>query len=348
MRWPAAATLCALALLVSAAPAGAQLRFGANLNRPANVGYGCEAFPSTDFAGNRLLLASGFGSCTYMGVGSAFSFAEVPQAPAEGVVTRVLVRAGPRVGPMQAVVLRSTRSTTVGAACCFFAAQSQVFTPAPNAVTAVPVRLPMRKDFDVQFGETIDYLGITVLAPGVPVPGHDEGVPGDVSRNGAMAWWPHVQPGDTRADGGGVGAFTPLIAGDLFPVCNPAPIRGFPAAAQGGVRCIPGVQIVDNLAIADGAGVFVNVICNVAAPCNGDIRFQSRRVRVASAAGTAARTVVYGRVRYKVASGDRKRIRGKLTAAGRSLLRGRPRAKVHAIARVGGRVISSRRVTLRR
>jgi hypothetical protein len=341
MRWPAIALVGAI-LLVGASPAAGQIRFGANLNRPANVTYGCEAFPTTDFAGNRFFLGSGFGTCTYMGVGSAVSQAEVPQAPAEGVVTRVLVKAGPQVGPMQAVVLRATRSGA-GAACCFFAAQSQVFTPQPNAITAVPVRLPMRKDIDVNFGETIDYLGITVLAPGVPIPGHDEGVPGDISRNASTAWWPHVQPGDTRADGGGVGAFTPLIAGDLFPVCNPAPIRGFPTTAQAGVPCIPGVQIVDNLATADGAGVFVNVICNVAAPCNGDIRFQSRRVRVA-----AARRVTYGRIRFNVASGERKRVRGRLTAAGRSLLRGRRRAKVYANARVGGRTISSRRVTLRR
>jgi len=346
MRWPVAAALAAALLLVSAAPATAQIRFGADLNRPANVAYGCETFPSTDFAGRRLFLGSGFGTCTYMGVGSAVSFAETPQAPAEGVITRVLVKAGPQVGPMQAVVLRSTRSTGVGTACCFFAASSQVFTPAPNAITAVPVRLPMRKDFDLSFGETIDYLGISVLAPGVPIPGHDEGVPGDITRGGATAWWPHVQPGDTRADGGGVGAFTPLIAGDMFPVCNPAPIRGVPTTAQARVPCIPGLQIVDSLAIADGAGVFVNVICNVAAPCNGDIRFQSRRVRIASAA--ARKRITYGRVKFKVASGDRKRVKGTLTRAGRDLLSGRRRAKVYAIARVGGRVISSRRVTLRR
>jgi hypothetical protein len=356
-HWPPAGVV--LAMLLLAAPASAQVRFGADLNRPANVGYGCEAFPTTDFAGNRLFLGSGFGTCTYMGVGSAFNFAEVPQAPAEGVVTRVLVKAGPTVGPMQAVVLRSTRSGA-GAACCFFAAQSQVFTPQPNAVTAVPVRLPMRKDIDVQFGETIDYLGLSVLAPGVPIPGHDEGVPGDISRNGSTAWWPHVQPGDTRADGGGVGAFTPLIAGDLFPVCNATPIRGFPSTAQR-VPCIPGVQIVDNLAVAAGAGLSVNVICNVAAPCNGDIRFQSRRVRVAGAAaarsagpaaarsaGASAKRITYGRIRFKVASGGRRRARGTLTAAGRGLLSGRRRAKVYANARIGGRTISSRRVTLRR
>lgn len=304
-------------LLALPTPAGAQVRFGADLNRPANVGSGCEAFPTTDFAGNRLFLGSGFGTCTYMGVGSAFNFAEVPQAPAEGVVTRVLVKAGPTVGPMQAVVLRSTRSGA-GAACCFFAAQSQVFTPQPNAVTAVPVRLPMRKDLDVQFGETIDYLGLSVLAPGVPIPGHDEGVPGD-----------------------------------LFPVCNATPIRGFPLTAQQGVPCIPGVQIVDNLAVAAGAGLSVNVICNVAAPCNGDIRFQSRRVRVAGAAaarsaGASAKRITYGRIRFNVASGGRRRARGTLTAAGRGLLSGRRRAKVYANARIGGRTISSRRVTLRR
>jgi hypothetical protein len=341
-RWPA---LAAALVLITAAPAEAQIRFGANLNRPANVAYGCEAFPTTDFAGNRFFLASGFPTCTYMGGLSATSFAESPQAPAEGVVVRVLVKTGPQVGPMRAVILRATRSTSVGFACCFFAAESQVFTPQPNTTTAVPVRLPMRKDFDVNFGETVDYLGISVLAPGVAIPGHDEGVPGDISRNSSTAWFPHVQPGDTRADGGGVGAFTPLIAGDMFPVCNPAPIRGFPTTAQAGVPCIPGLQIVDSLAVVAGAGVFVNVICNIAAPCNGDIRFQSRRVRVAAA---GARRVTYGRIRFRVASGERRRVRGRLTAAGRRLLGGRRRVKAYANTRIGGRVIASRRVTLRR
>jgi hypothetical protein len=73
------------------------------------------------------------------------------------------------------------------------------------------------------------------------------------------------------------------------------------------------------------------------------IRFQSRRVRVA-----AARGVTYGRVRFKVASGERRRVRGRLTAAGRSLLRGRRRATVYATTRIGGRAVSSRRVTLSR
>ena len=145
----------------------------------------------------------------------------------------------------------------------------------------------------------------------------------------------------------------PLIAGDLFPVCNATPIRGFPSIAQRRVPCIPGVQIVDNLAVAAGAGLSVNVICNVAAPCNGDIRFQSRRVRVAGAAaarsaGASAKRITYGSIRFKVASGGRRRARGTLTAAGRGLLSGRRRAKVYANARIGGRTISSRRVTLRR
>jgi hypothetical protein len=86
------------------------------------------------------------------------------------------------------------------------------------------------------------------------------------------------------------------------------------------------------------------VICNVA----GDIRFQSRRVRVAAAAGAAAKTVTYGRIRFNVASGNRRRVKGKLTAAGRRLLHGHRRAKVYAVARVGGRVIASSRVTIRR
>jgi hypothetical protein len=341
-RWP----VVVLVMLTAAAPAQA-VRIGADLNRPANVNYGCETFPTTNAFGNRFLLGSGFGTCTYLGAGRLGDQSESPGARgAPGVLTRVLVKAGPAVGPMQAVILRATRSGS-GFACCFWAGQSQVFTPQPNAVSAVGVRLPMRSDFDAAFGETVDYLGITVLAPGVPVPGHDEGVPGDVTRGSALAFFPNVAPGDTRADGAGVGAFTPLIAGDFFPLCGASAIRGL-RTAQAGTPCLPGVQIVDNTARVDGAGLFLNVICNVAAPCNGDIRFQSRRVRVAAAAGAAAKTVTYGRIRFNVASGNRRRVKGKLTAAGRRLLHGHRRAKVYAVARVGGRVIASSRVTIRR
>jgi hypothetical protein len=180
-RWPAFALGLALAAL-AAAPAHA-IRIGADLNRPANVGYGCETLPTTNAFGGRFFLGTGFGTCTYLGTGSINNQSETAGARgASGVLTRVLVKTGPVVGPMQATILRSTRSTSVGFACCFWAGQSQVFTPAPNSVTAVPVRLPMRLDFDDQFGETVDYLALTVLAPGVPIPGHDEGVPGDVSR----------------------------------------------------------------------------------------------------------------------------------------------------------------------
>jgi len=112
----------------------------------------------------------------------------------------------------------------------------------------------------------------------------------------------------------------PLIAGDLFPVCNATPIRGFPSTAQRRVPCIPGVQIKDNLAGAAAA----------------------------RSAGASAKRITYGRIRFKVASGGRRRARGTLTAAGRGLLSGRRRAKVYANARIGGRTVSSRRVTLRR
>ena len=145
-RWPLLALPAALAVSITAAPASA-VRIGANLNRPANVNYGCQALPTTDAFGGRFFLGSGFGTCAYLGVGRLGDQSESPGARgAPGVLTRVLVKAGPAVGPMQAVILRATRSTSVGFACCFWAGQSQVFTPQPNAVTAVPVRLPMRSD----------------------------------------------------------------------------------------------------------------------------------------------------------------------------------------------------------
>jgi hypothetical protein len=317
-------------LALSPAAAGAQtVVIGANLNRPANAAYGCESLPSTDAFGRRLFLPTGAATCTYLGTGALGNQQEVAQARGPGIVTRVRVKAGPAVGPMQVTILRATRSG-VGFACCFHAGQTAAFTPAANGVTTLNVRLPMRSDLNPDFGETVDYLGITVLAPGVAIPAHEIGNPGDVSNPGALGFFPHVGPGQERADGAGIGGVVPLLNADFVPLCSARAAR---AAQAGG--CAPALGLAS--ARVRGRRAVLALECNLAVSCEG--RLVLRRRRTGGPALASARVALV--------AGATGTLRPRLTRAGRRLLRGRRRAAVWATARlVTGS--SAVRVTLRR
>lgn len=325
----------------AAAEAGAAI-VGADLRRPATGQFGCEVLPTTNAFGGRLFLGAPFAgapTCTYLGVGSLAGQAEVAQAPpGRSVVTRVFVKAGPVVGPMQVTVLKALRTTTPGrlgpsaiAACCFFDGASPPFTPAPNAVTAVNVRLPVRNEFIANFGEAVDYLGITVLAPGVPVPAQDLGQPGNVQLPGAMAFFPHVKPGDERADGAGVGAVVPLLAADVLRLCANSIV-----AKQAAGRCSPALAPLAAGRVAGGRAT-LSLACNTPAGCTA-------AVRILSSSGRRAVTLAAGRVR--LAAGAAGPVQVTLTSAGRRLLASRRSVPAVLSARVGGRT-SRARVVLR-
>ena len=346
-RRPAiAVVLCAIAMTTTVvAPPAQAVTVGANLNRPANVRYGCEVLPSTDAFGRRLLLGAPFGgaaTCTYLGFGVLGALTETPQAPSGGgIVTQVRVKVGPVTGPMQITVLKALRTrlepgaegTGAVTACCFYDGATPAFTPAPNAVTTLNVRLLMRNDLDPAFGETVDYLGLTVLAPGVPIPAHDLGTPGDVRQPGALGFFPHIKPGDERSDYAGVGAFVPLISAEIIQLCG-----GRAARAAAG-PCIPVVSPVGAATVANGRAR-LQLLCNLLGGCNGSVRLQSR-------AASGRTTVTFATGTIRLGPNATTTISARLTAAGRALLRSRRSARAYAVIRIGGRTVT-RLVTVRR
>jgi hypothetical protein len=255
-----------LAVVTLALLPASALGIGADLNRPANAAFGCELAPTTDAFGNRAFLPSSFTqgilgvgqaitSCTYLSVGGLSGQQEIIQAPTPGIFTVARVKTGPVVGPMQVTVLRAIRGGTgtgeaagPGIACCIFRRASQVFVPAPNAVTAVVVNLPVNVNVlptDAAVGESFDYLALTVLAPGVPIPAHDIGTPGDIRQPGALAFFPGIGPDrPERVDGAGVGALVPLLNADFVPCLLAAGVRA--KAAQVGSPCalVPGADAI--------------------------------------------------------------------------------------------------------
>jgi len=172
--------------------------------------------------------------CTYLATGAA-----AIGAPAGGgfaVAARVRVPTA-STGPMRIDVLRATRSD-LGAQCCTLAASSATFVPPANATTQVPVALPMRNDLNPAFGETVDYLALTVLARDVVVPlvRVAGGGVGSVATGatGALAFHPELIPSDAGHQSTGVSA-VPLLNADVVPCAGTTRCTGLALTVAGRV-----------------------------------------------------------------------------------------------------------------
>jgi hypothetical protein len=256
----------ALALLVGvlcAAPQTAHaIPFGTDLSRPPSIQAGaCPNFnpfqPQPTCAWYSVNLQTG----------------ESPFPPAgNGVVSVVRVRVGGSTGPMQVVVLRGLRNPNTtpsqpgndflftgdaGYACCKAVALSQVFTPAPGAITTVPVNLPTRNDLapdpttNVYVG---DFLALQVLRPDVRIPFAQD--PGAIAGGYFPAWGPNEE----RAGVYGITGAAILLNGEWNP-----------NAAAG--NAIPGLGIVR----------FTNNILDVNVPGPGTLRVTDATGTVLSA-----------------------------------------------------------------
>lgn len=213
---------CAMALL--AAPASHAITVGAPLNLPANPG---PTPPPNAFFSNSAgcdYILSFYGpppSCTFLGndVSGAWT-SQISRG--RWVVTTARVRTGPRVGPMVFTVIRFTRSQAGagGVICCSVPVESQVFTPAPNTINAIPVNLPMVNTVDVINGEPIeivDYLGISLLSLGSSAPAHIP--PGGTSANTSYIA-PAIRQGQERIPDGTLGGNILLVNGEAQPASS--------------------------------------------------------------------------------------------------------------------------------
>lgn len=213
--------------LLASAPADAAVTIGPPLALPANVAGGCT--PAVVF------VAPGFPgapSCTMLGADAAGQWTmQTPRG--RWVITRARVRAGANVGPMAFTVIQALRSqatsnqprppgtpAVAGIICCTAPFESQVFTPAPNGVTQIATRLPVKNTVDVIGGEqveVVDYLAISTLAPATSPPVHQAAAgPAASAQTSYIA--PAIRAGQQRlADGTALTPTLPLVQGDLEP-----------------------------------------------------------------------------------------------------------------------------------
>ncbi len=339
-------TLLASALsLALFAPRGsaAAVTFGANLNRPANSPYTClhtSIFPVPSCSVNSTNLATGESSFPPIG---------------EGIVSAVRVRVGPEPGPMRVVVeqaLRQDNPFEAGRpnyACCTVIAMSPVFTPAANAITTIPVNFRVRQDISPdENGIYVDqHLGLSVLAPNVPIPASLD----NSGLNSMGVFWPAWQNLGQERVGPAGSLVNPVVLmnADWDPVG--APIA---EVAPGAVAAL---SIPSRQALVRNARARLALACGLDTACVGRVLLQSRqanragRALIAASRGRAKkapRTVTYGSVKFRVPAGKRRVVRVALNRKGKRLLRRQAKPKIWVNVTMKGQKIEPHRITLKR
>ncbi len=270
-------------------------------------------------------------------------------APGTGTVTNVRVKIGSTTGPMRVNVIRFLFRQTGNpaqpmSAGPFLEAYGPQFTPQANAITTVPVNLPVQvaatpPPTDLQTIQVIDALALEVLAPNVPIP---------VYKGGTALAYP-VCPGPT---GQGIPApspnaltsYTTFGYGVLMNADFTAAGGGGGGGAGGGVPVIA----LPKTSIPVRKGAATIPLCCSGADCAGLVTLL--RASGAAARSAAKKPVSYGSARFSVKAGATAKVRVKLNRVGRALLRKRKRAAVTARVTFtsGGGTATSTRVTLRR
>lgn len=332
--------LVALAL----APAGAgAATFGADLSVAPNVSFDCQVTPPV----GGFQVPSGADTCTWWTTGRLNDTSQGHVVPyGGGTITQARVRVGPVTGPMQFVVMRSLRhpQSLADPACCFPVGASQVFTPAPNSITTVPMNVRVRHDTDQASGiNNYDHIAISVLAPDVPIPAYDTGDQSLSAPTGG-AFYPHYTPGTERTTGMfGVVGFQTLINADLD---TSAPGSGTPT----GPTDVSGTNPIalGGLARVRRGKALVPLVCTSPQECAGLLALQNRAARGATAAKKGMRTRTYGKTGFRIKAGQTKTVKVPLTKAGKRLMRKRKRRQVFLNVTLKSERVVSKRITLRR
>ena len=350
----AAAAGAALVALATAPTSAAAVTFGADLNNaPTNTttcGAGAPPLYIYDVGSPSCLYFSGApGSSSY--------------APMSGTVTAVRVRVGAVTGPMQVVVMRSLYQNKAGDpghpyfACCFVESYGPVFEPQANAITTVPMSLPMTEEStpppnDFTTNAAGDFLALSVLAPNVPVPMFIDNQSGDSGFYPAPTAQTVPAPSQNP-----IFQSTDIFAGQILINADLDTGGGAGNGAGGGGPpapvATPAVALPKQTLPVKNNTVGVPIQCLVV-NCTGTLALQNTQqagiARIAAKKrAKKPKTVSYGSVSFSIAAGKTATVKVKLNTTGRKLVKGHKTVKVWANLRFasGGGKPTSVRLTLK-
>ncbi len=366
------------ALVFAATPARAET-FGSPLRAP-NYPYDCTSVYTPGlgvipFAGATSCIWGDVPAPTEAVAGQNVSFA--PSIVGTGTVTQARIQVGTSTGPMRLVVMRSLYENTItpgrpNDACCIPVAQSQTFTPAPDAITTVPLDLPMREDptpaeTDITTIADFDTLTLAVLSTGVQVPLYATGDTYLGSPAPADFYWDTASPSTITpgfsTDSGGWAVdlnadFTPAGTATGGPP-PPAPVTAPTPAPTPGATSPPSPTVVPVLNLTPNGvvpvragGADLPVTCATAALCAGRLLLRNAPLPGARIARQTKhkRVLTYGSASFMVAGRSSRTLAVPLSTAGKALFTKRRHAAVvwADVQLAAGGAPSSMRITLRR
>lgn len=220
MRKTLIAVVALLGLVVPFAGTAGAVTFGSRLDQPANLPFGCEARPYPGFGGGMQLLATNVTSCMWFS--APLTAASTYVTGGDGRVTAARVRAGANPAPLRISIISSGSGV-----CCTHRSSGPIFTPAPNAVTTVPLDLPASTGLDPnrRGGQYNDIVVLSAVGPG-SLPVHDFGVHGgfDLSAPAASFLHPELTNGNSNTDVGWMDGYEVLLQVDWEATPPPVPV----------------------------------------------------------------------------------------------------------------------------
>jgi hypothetical protein len=379
--------VCALFLAPAHAGAAAT-QFGSSLAAGPSGLFGCNVKPGGyDFSGNIVFVNNAEpGGCTWSQAGvwglNSGSDPRARSVPADGRITAAEILSGANPSPITITIMRQLASPGAGEACCYWRSDTGPFPLTPNAVTTIPLNIPVERNakegvlaYDLvsvsaeNDGGTLPLRevgphNVLSIPDGNPMAGafyprmgripndekggrHEliEGVPGIE----LMVRWTFCATGDVTCAGTRPVAPPPTVP--LSPVA-PAPVVPRLGSKQ--------AQVEENKAL-------IPLICGGSVACEGSLELLAPTAKgsvaaraataATSAAGTAsgsaatkgkAATVVYGKASYKLAAGAKGKVSVRLNRLGKALLKKHSQATVTLrLAPKGGKATTAK-LTLKR
>ena len=369
---------CAFAALILA-PVGAgaaSSQFGSSLAPGPSGVFGCNVKPSLfDYSGNFGFFANNEpGGCTWSQAGVwGLNSGNDPRArsvPSDGRIIAAEVLSGANPSPISITIFKQLAQPGVGSACCFFVSDIGPFQLAPNAITTLPLDIPVERNTkEGVLG--VDLVSVSAENDGGSLPLRQVGPSNVISiPDGdpmAGAFYPRLGRIPNDSQGGrheiqeGVPGFELLVrwtfcpAGDATctPGAAPAPGQttapqtppttpGQPPRGAGGNGGPSVPRLAGNQAPVQGGDALVKLVCGGNAACEGRLSLLGQTA-TASAAGTKAKPVVYGAATYRLAAGAKGTVKVTLNAKGKRLLRKHPEATVTLrLAPKGGKATTAK------
>jgi hypothetical protein len=348
---------CALVVLLLL-PVGANAassQFGSALAPGPTAGFGCGQRPFlADTSGNYGLFTNTEpGGCTWRqsGVWGAESDPRTSGVPGDGTITAAEVLSGPDPAPIRISVLRQLGTGGFSGQCCFFVRETEPIALTPNAVTTIPLAIPVERNTLKGF-LAVDLMAISADGNTGSLPlrvvGSTNIFNEPVGNSRAGAFYPRMGQIGNDSGGGrreeGVPGLEVLVrwtfcpAGDATctpgavppPVAaptTPAPPATTPTPAPKGTGGPVAPRLAGNAATVEGAKALVALVCGGDAACEGKLSLLGSTA-TASAAGKKPKPVVYGAASYKLAAGAKGTVKVTLNAKGKKLLRKHAKATV--------------------